>query len=87
MDEQSISSYEGDHDDLCKSLVLCSDSGRRDKQVPKLGHDASQHNALFDASSGLLPQIDIHKDPRIPFSNGFGVARPPDPHFHPPQTS
>lgn len=86
-DEQSISSYEGNHDDPCKSLVLCGDSGRRDKQVPKMGHDASQHNALFDTLSGLLPELDIHRDPRIPFSVGLGVSRPPDPLFHPPQAS
>lgn len=87
LDEQSISSYEGNHDDPCKTLVLCGDSGRRDKQVPKMAHDASQHNALFDASSRLLPELDIHRDPRIPFSTGLGVSRPPDPLFHPPQTS
>ncbi len=87
MDEQSMSSYEGNHDDPCKSLVLCGDSGRRDKEVPKLGHDASQHNALFDASSRQLTQIDIHKDPQIPFTTGHRLFRPPSPPFHPPQTS
>ncbi len=87
IDEQSVSLSESNHDDPCKTLVLCGESSRRDKQVPKLGHDAAQHNALFDASSGLLPQIDIHKDPLIPSSTGHRLFRPPSPPFHPPQTS
>ncbi len=87
IDKQSISFSESNHDDPCKTLVLCGESSRRDKQVPKLGHDFSQHNALFDASSGMLSPTDIHKDPPIPFSTGHGLFRPPSPPFHPPQTS
>jgi hypothetical protein len=86
IDERSISSNEQGHDDLCKYLVLCSDS-RRDKQAPAFGHDPSQHNLLLDVSSQLVPRIGALDDPLIPFPTAALASRPPDPHFRPPQTS
>ena len=87
IDEQSISSNDGGHDDPCKTLVLCSDSNRKDKQMPNLGHDATQHNALFDGRSSLSPQIGVDKSPKIPFTTAHSLFRPPSPPFHPPELS
>ena len=85
--EQAIYSHESGHDDPCKTLVLCSDSNRKDKQMPNLGHDATQHNALFDGRSSVFPQIGVQKGPKIPFTTAHSLFRPPSPPFHPPELS
>ena len=85
--EQAIYSHESGHDDPCKTLVLCSDSNRKDKQMPNLGHDATQHNALFDGRSSRFPQICFEKGPKIPFATAHSLFRPPSTPFHPPELS
>ncbi len=85
--EQSISPGERGQDDPCKSLIICSDSKRKDQQVPNFGHDITHHNALLDARSGLFTQIGFDKDSRIPFTTAHCLFRPPSPPFHPPEIS
>jgi hypothetical protein len=86
-DGQAISSHESGHEDPCNSLILCSDSNRKDQQMPNLGHDATQHNALFDRQRGLFAQTIVQKDPRIPFTTEHCIFRPKSPPFHPPELS
>lgn len=86
-DGPAMFATQGGHDDPCRSLILCRDNQQRDQQLPKLGHDATQHNALFDPFSELDRPIDLRARSPIPFSGADGLARPPDPAFHPPEIS
>jgi len=83
---QSISSTTG-HEDPCGTLILCSDNQRRDHQTPNFGHDASQHNALFDQFSRRHLSRLPSKDPRPSSATVNGLFRPPNPPFHPPKNS
>ena len=85
--ESSFSYSDRGHDDPCRTLVLCSDSRREGKQLRGSGHDMSQYNVLFDLSPQLSPPVELLESERIAHSAGVAVSRPPDPHFHPPQTS
>ena len=82
--ERSFSSSDRGHDDPCRSLVLCSDSRRGGKQGPTLGHDASQHNPLFDVRCSFLPPVEWREKTTMNFSARF-LRRARRPHFHPPQ--
>lgn len=84
-DERSVSATEYGHEDPCKSLILCSDGKQKDQQLPKLGHDASQHNALFDAQRGIGAQVVSQKEPKIPFGTAHCLFRPKSPPFQPPK--
>ena len=83
----SATAHQSGHDDPCQTLVLCSDSKRKDQQMPNLGHDACQHNALLDRLAGFHQLVALSTEPSIPFSNAKALSRPPDPAFHPPQIS
>ena len=83
---QSISSTNG-HEDPCGTLILCSDNQRRDHQTPNFGHDASQHNALFDQFSRRHLSRLPRKDPLPSSATVNGLFRPPNPPFHPPKNS
>lgn len=85
--ERSFSATENGHDDPCQTLILCSDGKQKDKRVPNLGHDASQHNALFDRRRDVSARPGIQEDPRIPFSVAHCLFRPPSPPFQPPKHS
>lgn len=85
--ESFVSANEAGHDDLCKTMVLCSDGRRKDQQMPNLGHDASQHNALFYRGADFLAQLEFQKDAQSPFSTAHCIFRPPSPPFHPPELS
>jgi hypothetical protein len=84
--DSSITASDRGHEDPCGTLVLCND-GRRNQQVPSLTHDASQHNAYFDNKSNTCRSFVIVADPLRHSSFVFGVSRPPDPAFHPPEIS
>ncbi len=86
-EKSSFSINERGHDDPCKTLVLCSDGQRKDRQLPSFGHDAAQHNALFDQSAFPQPDTFDLVEVAIPFSTDDGLFRPPDPPFHPPRLS
>lgn len=86
-DELSVSSSQDGHDDPCKSLILCSDSKRKDQQLPGFSHDSMQHNAIFDRRQDLDTQFGVDNEPRIPFATGHTLFRPPSPPFHPPELS
>lgn len=82
----AVQCEEGAHEDLCKTLIRCSDGPRQEQPVPASGHDLSQSNPLLDYFAHARPFV-IHKDPRIPRSRIRGLSRPVDPHFHPPELS
>jgi hypothetical protein len=84
--ETSVSSSERGHEDPCGTLVLCSDGRRNDQQV-SFSHDASQHNAYLDNRSNTCRNSVIVSDPLGHSSFVFGISRPPDPAFHPPELS
>jgi hypothetical protein len=86
LDQQAVSSDEGGHDDPCRFLVLCSDSGRKDRQMPRFGHQV-MHNGLLDLLSDLRPPVGFQDDLAIPFTTANCLSRPPDPAFHPPELS
>lgn len=83
----SISATESGHDDPCQSLVLCSDSKKKDQQLPGFSHDSMQHNAMFDRHWEMPDQIGVEKDARISYSTAHALFRPPSPPFHPPELS
>ena len=80
----AVSAADEHGDDPCRSLVLCSDSRRRDQQVPNIGHDLIPTANLAAASIGITP-IAAADGPPSPIHTASGLSRPPDPHFHPPQ--
>jgi hypothetical protein len=84
--ETAMSTSERGHEDPCGTMILCSD-GRRNDQVPSISHDASQHNAYFDNRSNTGRNFVIVADPLRHSSFVFGLSRPPDPAFHPPEIS
>lgn len=86
IDERSMSATERGHDDLCRTLILCSDSRRRDQQMPNLSQDLT-HTALLDLISDLCPQISVSLSPPIPIGTGEAIFRPISPPFHPPELS
>lgn len=83
-DARSFSSTEGGHEDPCQTLVLCS-SQRKDQRLPNLGHDASQHNALFDRLRDLTQPTDAPQDGKISRTTANPLFRPPNPPFQPPK--
>lgn len=85
--ERSVSASENGSEDPCKTLILCSDSKQKDQQLPKLRHDSSQHNALFDLNRGIATQAGTQKEPKIPFGTAHCLFRPKSPPFQPPKTS
>lgn len=85
VDARSMSARQNGHEDPCQTLVLCSDNKQRDQQLPKLGHDATQHNGLLDVLAGLRPKLVATRDIPIPFATGDGLFRPSKPPFHPPK--
>lgn len=85
--ERSVSASENGSEDPCKTLILCSDGKQKDQQLPKLRHDSSQHNALFDPNRGIGTQAGTQKEPKIPFGTAHCLFRPKSPPFQPPKTS
>jgi hypothetical protein len=83
-DAHSFSSSGGGHEDPCQTLVLCR-SQRKDQKLPNLGHDASQHNALFDRIRDLTPLIEAREDANTSPSAAHCLFRPPNPPFQPPK--
>lgn len=87
VNEYSVSSTDGGHDDPCKTLIVCSDSRRKDQQLPTFSHDSMQHNAMFDRWSDLDSRFDMRSEVPIPFATAHALFRPPSPPFHPPELS
>ena len=85
-DEQSVSA-DITHEDLCRTLIMCGDSGRRDHQTPNSSHQAAQHNALFDHLAHLDHMFESRGDPQFPDPPDIPPSRPIDPPFHPPETA
>ncbi|MBP9664171.1 MAG: hypothetical protein KBD94_06080 [Pyrinomonadaceae bacterium] len=80
----AVSAAEDHREDPCRSLVLCSDSRRRDRQTLNVAHDLMPPVTLAGASAeiALLSATDRQVQP---FHTADGLTRPPDPHFRPPQ--
>jgi len=85
-DAPSISAHDGGHGDLCNTLILCSDSGRRDTQNSNLGREV-QHAPPLDLLSAVDARFLVRQSAPIDFVAGDAIFRPPCPPFHPPETS
>jgi hypothetical protein len=85
--ETAMSTSERGHEDPCGTMIVCSDGRRNDQQVPGFSHDSSQHNAYLDNKSNTCRNFVIVADPLRHSSFVYGVSRPPDPAFHPPEIS
>ena len=83
----SIYSNEGGHEDPCQTLILCSESRRERQQMPNLGHQTAQQNALFDLFSPIPSVVDLREEPSIPFGSATAIYRPISPPFSPPERS
>ena len=86
-DASSISAHDDNHGDLCDTLILCSDSGRRDGQRSEIGRDLTQHSAPLDLLSDLSRRTSLRDGSRFEFSTASGLFRPISPPFHPPELS
>ncbi len=83
----AVYSEESGHEDPCKTLIRCSDGPSENRPVPLIGHDLSQHNALFDHHYKTRRRGGTYKDPRIIRSKISGLSRTLNPPFHPPELS
>ncbi len=83
---EAVHSRQDSHEDLCKTLVRCSDSSRQEQSVPNFGHDVVQRNHFFDPLANAL-HWGASKDPRIGRSGLSDIYRPVSPPFLPPQLS
>lgn len=81
-----VTSGEAPHDDPCKTLVVCQ-NGRREQQVPPVGHDLIPAYSLSGVVDGILPPAMADDERPLPFHIASTLSRPPDPHFHPPETA
>jgi hypothetical protein len=83
---QAMAATDREHEDPCRTLIICSDPGRKD-HAPNLWHDATPHNALFDHLSQFNRLDGSETDPHSQFATINGPFRPPSPPFHPPELS
>lgn len=86
-DAPTISSARHMHDDPCDSLILCPDSGRKDKQMPGAGQEVSHYNFVLDLFPELYPPQPLRELLRIEFSAAAALSRAVGPPFHPPELS
>ncbi len=87
LNHTSISANEGCNEDPCQTLILCSESRHERQELPNVGHQTAQQNALLDLFSPIPSANDLRKEPRIPFGNGEAIFRPISPPFSPPKLS
>ncbi|MFL6467892.1 MAG: hypothetical protein ACJ72Z_08030 [Pyrinomonadaceae bacterium] len=85
--EVPLSANEGQHEDPCSTLIICNNDQRSERPARTFGHDASQHNLLFDQLSRHHISRLLHEEPRLSSATVNGLFRPPNPPFHPPQNS
>ncbi len=80
-----VHAEQGQHEDLCKTLIRCSE-GLREQLPPTAGHYTAQSNPFLDHFANDRRGVS-YKDPRIPRSNVSGISRALSPPFHPPEVS
>jgi hypothetical protein len=80
----AISSADRGHEDPCTTLIQCG-YDQNNRQAPKLGHDAAQHNALFDRLFELSAANLLLQERPIATHQGVPLFCPKDPPFHPPK--
>lgn len=76
-----------EHEDLCKTLIRCSDAPGKDQLVPNFGHDLVPQSVFRDGLQNVDRQFYLRKDPRLRHPLISGLARPSNPPFHPPELS
>jgi len=86
-DAPSITASDTKPGDLCDTLILCSDSGRREQQSQDAGRQVIQHNGAPDILSNLHLLIAGRSPDSLDFSCSHGLSRPVSPPFHPPELS
>lgn len=84
-DATAMSIRETGHEDPCQTLALCSDGKQKDQQLPKLGHDATQHNGLLDVFAALEPKLLALNEPQLALAGVERLFRPPKPPYLPPK--
>lgn len=83
----AISASEVPHGDPCETLVLCSDTGRRDQQRSSLGREMTPHSAPLDLRTDLCHLITVSDESRLKYSAARAIFRPIIPPFYPPEIS
>jgi len=84
-ESHAVHAEEGHHEDLCKTLIQCSD-GLREQLPPTGGHYTAQSNPFLDHFVNNR-RVVSYKDPRIPRSVVSYISRAINPPFHPPELS
>ena len=86
-DGRVASSHESTHEDLCKTLIRCSDGTRQEQRAPNFGHELLRYGSFLDNLQTLQRSPAPQKDPRLRRPSIRGLSRPEDPPFHPPKLS
>ena len=85
---EHVAQYDGgDHDDPCRTLILCGDSSRHDQQMPTLGHDVARDNKLLEWLPDLQHGVLAHNDPLPTFDLDAYISRRISPLSQPPETT
>ena len=83
----SAQSEQEQHEDICKTLIRCSDNRRPEVPTPNGGQHIAQHNAVFDRFLDAGIRFYLQRDPSLQLSNVRALLQPPNPPFHPPELS
>lgn len=86
-EEAAVHSQHEAHEDLCETLIRCSDSSRQEQPVPTFGHDVTQRNHFLDRLTSSRHWDERDKDERIRRSRISDLSRPVSPPFYPPELS
>ena len=82
----AISANDDPHSDPCDTLILCSDTGRRDQQRSSLGREMTPHSAPLNLCVDLCLRT-LSDESRSEFSAARAIFRPIIPPFYPPELS
>jgi len=82
----AVSSEGGHNEDLCKTMVHSGD-GRRQSQLPGIGHDLIQHNLFMASGARLIRRSFADTTSGISREDAHRLFRPIDPPFQPPENS
>jgi hypothetical protein len=82
---EAISDNDQGHDDPCRTLI-CNEGRQRDQGF-RFSHETSQHNAIFSPHRSAKNGLGLLTEPLSHPDLVFGIFRPPDPSFHPPELS
>lgn len=84
---QVVHSQHDQHEDLCKTLIRCSETSRQEQQAPSFGHEVIQRNNFVESLTSSRHWDETYKDPQIRRARISELSRPIIPPFHPPELS